>query len=420
MNEFWMKISYTVQLVAASLIFMAPIKKRAGFPARAAAGAAILIAAAYIVGTVSGIPESPFGAIVYWAAFPIAMLPYVLLCADVDFGEAAGAVVFASAVQHVTCNIFIIYESYFGQNFWVFLIIFAAFYSLFYVIFAERLARGGHYSVSTRDLFPMATLMLFVIVLSVLQSFFEMSREARNVYYLSDGLCCLYILWQQSVQREKLELQRELDGVSYLWSQQKSQYEVTQETIDAINRKCHDLKHQIAILRSEVGSDKKLEYLDQVEREISAYEAQNKTGNQVLDAILTGKSQFCHENGISFTCVADGHLLDFMSVMDISAIFGNALDNAIESVMKIDNPEERLIHLSVSMQRRFVSIMVRNRYRDEPIFRHGLPVTTKSETAIHGYGIKSIKSTAEKYGGAASVATREGWFELSVLIPMEA
>lgn len=64
-----------------------------------------------------------------------------------------------------------------------------------------------------------------------------------------------------------------------------------------------------------------------MEAEIRQYEAQNKTGNKVLDTVLTSKSLYCNKNGITFTCVADGTLLGFMDVMDICSIFGNALDN---------------------------------------------------------------------------------------------
>ena len=77
-----------------------------------------------------------------------------------------------------------------------------------------------------------------------------------------------------------------------------------------MNQKYHDLKHQINLLKAEAGSGKSVEYLEQMEKEIRSYEAQNKTGNKVLDAVLTSKSLYCQNRGIGFTCVADGTLLD--------------------------------------------------------------------------------------------------------------
>ena len=78
-----------------------------------------------------------------------------------------------------------------------------------------------------------------------------------------------------------------------------------------------------------------------MEADIKKYESQNKTGNKVLDTVLTTKSLYCAKHNITFTCVADGTLLDFMDVMDICSIFGNALDNAIECELKIPDKEKR-------------------------------------------------------------------------------
>lgn len=90
-----------------------------------------------------------------------------------------------------------------------------------------------------------------------------------------------------------------------------------------------------------------------MEQEIRSYEAQNKTGNEVLDTILTSKSLYCQQHGITLTCVADGAALDFMDTMDLCSLFGNALDNAIESVEKLPDSEQRLIHLVVARQKSF-------------------------------------------------------------------
>lgn len=54
-----------------------------------------------------------------------------------------------------------------------------------------------------------------------------------------------YVLWVQLNQKENLSLQRELDGIRFMWQQQERQYEITSDTIENINRKCHDLKYQI-------------------------------------------------------------------------------------------------------------------------------------------------------------------------------
>ena len=114
---------------------------------------------------------------------------------------------------------------------------------------------------------------------------------------------------------------------------QYKNYQLSQENIELINHKYHEShKHQITLLKMEANTEKSTQYLEQMEKEIRSYEAQNKTGNKVLDAVLMTKSLYCQSKGIGLTCVADGSLLDGMAEMDISALFGNMLDNAIESV----------------------------------------------------------------------------------------
>ena len=98
---------------------------------------------------------------------------------------------------------------------------------------------------------------------------------------------------------------------------QYQQYKQSRESIELINYKYHDLKHQIAVLRSEQDPGRRNEFLNKMEEEIRQYELQNKTGNKVLDTVLTSKSLYCGKHGITLTTVADGSLLDFMDIMDI-------------------------------------------------------------------------------------------------------
>lgn len=237
----------------------------------------------------------------------------------------------------------------------------------------------------------------------------------RSIAYMG-GVAMLVAYHAQVVE---LQSQHEADSLRTALLLQYENYKMRQESIELINRKYHDLKHQIAILRAQSENERN-EILDQMEEEIRSYEAQTNTGNKVLDTVLTGKGLTCSAQHIQLTSVVDGSAVDFMHVMDISNLFGNALDNAIESTAQISDPERRLIHLSVSRQKGFVAIRVENCYEGELQFENGLPLTTKKkDPGFHGYGVKSIQATAAKYGGTAKVTTRDGWFELRVLIPIQ-
>lgn len=227
----------------------------------------------------------------------------------------------------------------------------------------------------------------------------------------------LTMLYAYQGQLQALQVKTEMEHLQDMLQRHYTNYRLSEESIALVNKKYHDLKHQIKLLRSELQSEEKLAYLDQMEQEIRSYESQNKTGNRVLDTILTADSVKCHSRGIRMTCVADGQLLDFMNPMDLSALFGNALDNAIESVSKISDPEKRLIHVSVARQKNFLRIRVENCYEGEIRFRQGVPVTTK-DANYHGFGLKSMQQTVEKYNGSMTIHAQDGWFEVRILFPL--
>lgn len=107
-----------------------------------------------------------------------------------------------------------------------------------------------------------------------------------------------------------------------------------------------------------------------------------------------------------------------MHPMDLSALFGNALDNAIEGVKKLDDPEKRLIHLSVARQKGFLRIRAENCYAGGLDLNAGMPATTKQDKRCHGFGLKSIQAIAAKYGGSMTIGSKDGWFELRILFPV--
>ena len=230
------------------------------------------------------------------------------------------------------------------------------------------------------------------------------------------GVCMVYAYYTQV---QEMSLQVEVETLQNLLRMQYLNYKVSEDSVAMVNQKYHDLKHQIEFLKTEITQEEKLSYLNQMEQEIKSYEAQNKTGNAVLDTILTAKSFQCQQLGIKMTCVADGSLLDFMNPMDINALFGNALENAIECVQWIKEEEQRLIQVSVARQKAFLTICVANTCKEEVKFKQGLPVTNKRDKRYHGFGVKSIQSIANKYDGSMTVHLENEWFELRILIPIK-
>lgn len=228
------------------------------------------------------------------------------------------------------------------------------------------------------------------------------------------GVAILYAyqsrICEYSVEKEMTALQNVLN----------SQYEMYRNYLDSvelIQMKCHDLKHQIAGLRAETNAEKKNEWLDLLEQETEFQEVNIHTGNSVLDAVLGAKNLAAKRNHIQITSVVNGQLLNGLHVTDICNIFGNALDNAIENAILIPNEEKRLIHITVSEINNFIIIKIANYCERVISIQPGsIPETTKTDKKSHGYGLKSIRQSVEKYGGTITIAMNHDWFELKLLI----
>jgi signal transduction histidine kinase len=242
---------------------------------------------------------------------------------------------------------------------------------------------------------------------------------AADIFYIRTlvdiaGIMILYVYQSRICE---LLAEKELRNIHSMLKAQYDKYRNYQSTFEVINMKYHDLKHQIAGLRAEMSDDERRKWIDSLEQELESYSPELETGNSVLDTLIAGKMMNCRANNIKITCVADGDILDFMHVADICTIFGNALDNAIESVTLIDDPEKRLIHLSLSQKKNFILIQINNYCENAITMKNGYPVTTKADKGNHGFGLKSIRYTVEKYHGTLNFDLKDNWFELKMLIP---
>lgn len=300
----------------------------------------------------------------------------------------------------------------------------SAVYGLMFFLEKRYMKANAELQITKKDLRVSIFLGGFVYIISNMSYVFQNTpfsspfpTEVFIIRTLSDlgGVCMLFAY---HMQLQELHVKLEMESLQNILHMHYENYKISEESIALVNQKYHDLKHQIAILRATDNEEERNAYLDQMETEIKIYEAQNKTGHRVLDTILTTKHLQCQKLGISLTCVADGKELSFMHPMDISALFGNALDNAIEGVKKIGNPEKRLIHVSVARQKSFLRIRIENCYEGELEFENGMPKTTKKDKKYHGFGLKSIQRIAEKYNGSVTLDAKDGWFELRVLLPL--
>lgn len=230
---------------------------------------------------------------------------------------------------------------------------------------------------------------------------------------------CITLLYLQSALFKKSSMRKELETIQLLWHQQKGQYQLSKETIELINHKCHDLKHQVQAIRAVKDEKERETYLEKIEKSVQIYSAIVRKGNEILDTILTEKSLICENSGIHINCVADGSLLAFMNPVDLYTLFGNALDNAIEAVRKLESKEKRVIDIMLYERQSFLMLQIVNPMCGEVKFEDGLPLTTKAKNGYHGYGMKSMLHTIQKYEGHLTTEVKNGCFYFNVMLPLE-
>jgi len=230
------------------------------------------------------------------------------------------------------------------------------------------------------------------------------------------ALIGLFILYARRVWKGYLQAQYELSQINQVFTKQKNQYEQARVNAEVINQRYHDLKNQIAILRADIPAEQQKQWLDSLERKVEEIEPERSTGNPVLDTILWEKKQTCLLHDIKLSYVMDGTQFSSVAIEDLCVIFGGALDNAIEAVMKIEDRERRLIHIKAFEQQGYLVICVENINDSQLKFKEGNLISTKKDSYNHGYGIKGIQYTAEKYDGSVTYAQEDDWFRLTVLL----
>lgn len=281
---------------------------------------------------------------------------------------------------------------------------------------ARWMPAGARKHIGPRQLMTAILIFGTFEVVSLETGRVELDLNRWKTLYLSQLLLTL-ILYLQNELFKKSAMRQELEVMNLLWKKEQEQYQLSKENIALINQKCHDLKHQIRAIRN-CSKEEMDKYLAEMEDSIRIYEAIVKTGNEVLDTILTEKSLYCKERGITVSCVADGSQMDFINTVDLYAILGNALDNAIEAVEKFQHEEKRQIDVVIHRQHNFLLINIINPLKDALVFEEELPVSTKGDKRYHGFGLKSMQYLVRKYDGYLNISEEDGCFSLKILIPI--
>ena len=410
--------SFYLEIALATLIVSANAKKRKLFPLR------VLLYLAFAT-PFYWLPSLNAGGynFSYLMAFLTAWgLSYFLY--DDGFFQPIFSAVAAWGLQHIAWNVLgIVYDlipSVASLSDAVLYVIFIAVYVVLYLLsyFLIRKAKL-HITYQKNQLFSFVVASIIIAVTAILSQFVHPWTIVGRIY--SALLATLALMIQfgypylDQMARKQKELEDEKTTLEKMIQLQAQQETLSKETMDAMNRKFHDLKNQLLVIEREKGTlDPKS--MEELKKNLDTYQAFYHTGNNALDILLTQKALLAQSKGIRVSYIVEGKAFSSLLESDLVSLFGNVLDNSIEATSK-EKEEKRLIKLWAVEKNGLLLLKEENPSSTKLSFENGLPVSTKNDPLFHGFGMKSLSYLVEKYKGEMNVKQEDGWFFLSIVLP---
>ena len=195
-------------------------------------------------------------------------------------------------------------------------------------------------------------------------------------------------------------------------------YSEVQQIYDQMRGWRHDYHNHIQTMKAFIALGQEAEhvqYLNQLDADLTSVDTVMKTGNVMVDAILNSKLSIARDINITAKATVPQQLV--VSDVDLCVIIGNLLDNAIEACLKLPNPEDRFIRVYIGKHKAMLYISVMNATNDRTE-RKGLRYLSTKKSPSHGFGLKRIDRIAAKYGGFVNRQSEEGAFACEITLPL--
>ena len=278
--------------------------------------------------------------------------------------------------------------------------------------------RHFKYRVQLKDSIILTVVFLIALTITIFATFnlLNLEKAADLTLYISSGVLAaifmMIFMYAKNILYLREQEQRDKVQIAQL-QQQYAYYQDKLKDEERIRSIYHDLKNHLLVMESRQNTEETRQMAETLRSQIAGYEDYVHTGNEFLDIILKDKAAKAREKQIDFSAMVDFHGIDFMEPLDISTIFGNAIDNAIEASENL--PEyKRLITVKAERVRDMLLITIENNTQPGNHLTEG---TTKKDRFVHGFGIPNIKKAVEKYGGQCSFQQEERVYRLKILIP---
>lgn len=248
------------------------------------------------------------------------------------------------------------------------------------------------FSLFMKHTFPYMLLIINIILISIFINSIKSEKEKVKIQFVN----------------EKLDMQHKY-------------YLMAKESQEKMKKVYHDMNNHMKNIKMLKNNNEDVNtYINSIEDEVKNTKNIYNTGNMLLDIILYEKGKVCIDNNIDFKVAIDFSKCDFIEMIDISSIFSNLIDNAIEACNKINNNEiERYITIKSTFIKGYYVIRCENSKVNKIILKNNKIFTTKKDGFFHGIGIESINSSIKKYDGELKIKDDNYKFIASIYIPIE-
>ncbi len=269
-------------------------------------------------------------------------------------------------------------------------------------------------------IFPIFTICaVMLMVNSVMKSYHS---DIVPVYYIiAIGLIVLNLVVFHLIS-EILEHSRKMKEAQILRQQSIGQvglYNSMRENYNIQRQRTHEYKNQIVcmdMLMKKKDYSKLEDYIGNISDGLDAQLDMVDTNNDVVNAILNAKYYEAIKNDVLFVLKINDLSDIKVSDEDIVTILSNLLDNAIEAAKQC-NVGKRTVKIKLLSEDDVLTIAVSNTYKTEPMLTEdGYIRTTKNNKEEHGWGIRNIVATLEKYDAEYIIDYKNGEFVFSIMM----
>lgn len=180
----------------------------------------------------------------------------------------------------------------------------------------------------------------------------------------------------------------------------------------------HDYHNHIQAMLAMTDNPEELrKYLWMLNDDLTTVDTVLKTGNVMVDAILNSKLSLIKSKNITVNAKATVPTELRISEIDLCAIIGNLLDNAMEACLRQNEREERFIRVYIGILKKQLYICVTNSVGGK-VKKVGKTYLSTKDSDAHGFGLMRIDRLADKYDGYVNRQNEEGAFATEVMLPL--